>query len=55
MNNVNNFQYEGTATTADGKQYEAKGTMTEMANWADNIIRVANGNVDVKIVQIETK
>ena len=41
--------YEGEARLADGTVIRASGTIQQMANWADNLIRSSGQDSDIKI------
>ena len=48
-----NDQFIGTATMSDGTIRETRGTLTEMANWADNLIRWVDKDVKIWIRRID--
>ena len=44
-----NEQFIGIATMSDGTMQKAEGTLAEMANWADNLIRVVDKDAKIRI------
>lgn len=49
---MNEVLYKGEATLPDGKKIEVIGTITQCANWADNVIRAGNGDVQIKVTAL---
>ena len=45
-------RFRGTITMEDGRRIEGAGTLMELANWADNVIR-SNGSCEIKIIKIK--
>lgn len=41
--------YEGEARLADGTILQASGTIQQLANWADNLIRSSGQDSDISI------
>lgn len=43
------MSYHATAKLEDGRQMDITGTITECAEWADNLIRVNGGAICIDI------
>lgn len=43
------MSYRATAKLEDGRQMDIIGTITECAEWADNLIRVNGGSICIDI------
>lgn len=49
------MMYEGKATLTDGRTVEITGTITECAEWADNIVRENGGSIRIDIREKDDK
>ena len=45
--------YTADATLSDGRHITITGTITDCANWADNIIRSNDGSIKIDIRKME--
>lgn len=43
--------YDGKAVFSDGSVVEASGTIQQMANWADNLIRMKEQDSNIQITR----
>ena len=49
--NIEGVQYIGIAVFPDGREIKTSGTIQEMANWADNLIRASGCDLKIEIVK----
>ena len=47
--------YEGTAEYADGTEIRTGGSIQQMANWADNLIRVSETDLTIRIERVDDR